>query len=716
VLTGCFVSDGVLVEKPTPAVADDGVAAVAAGYEHGCAVLESGALHCWGRNARGQLGDGTSDSRGAPVAIGSGPFVAVSAGGEHTCAIHQDGSLFCWGANEGGQLGDGSYDDAWTPQPIHPGPWRAVSLGSIHSCGLHEDGSLWCWGANFNGELGLGYEGGWAETPTRVGTASYAAVAAGAYHTCAVRQGGDGLLECWGHNAYGQLGDGTIQSRTQPTPIAAAAQGGWSAVSAGARFSCGIRNGEAWCWGDNTYGQLGGGSFGGSMSPSRVSLGDKGARVAAGSAHACALTTEGGLHCWGANYARQLGVGPMPVLAAEPLPIDGSWLDVAAGGYHGCAVRVDRSLWCWGSQELGQAAAGVVSGATKPTGLDGSTWMSVSVGPTHSCALTSLGSLSCWGANGVGQLGSKLGAAKDAPEAVEASDWIQISVGFDHSCAIRNEGSLWCWGSDYEGQVSGTPSRSWVADYPKKFPVDTAWANVSAGATHTCAIDKSGMLLCWGDNSSGQLSAGATGPHGEVAVSGSWKRVSAGAGRTCAIDASAKLWCWGWDAKRAKASPAPSEVKEAGAWADLSVGVDHACAIDTDGALWCWGSNSLDKLGDGSGDDHLGEPVQVAGRVGWTAVFAGADHTCGVRAGALFCWGGNLRGQLGADFPASRQVPTRVFWPESLSALASGGSAYHACGIDDGGMLWCWGAHEQGQLGIGKAWTDLPTQVALGAR
>ena len=442
--------------------------AASAGGEHTCALTTAGGLKCWGRNTSGQLGDGTTTDRTAPVdvvGLTSG-VAAVSAGFDHTCAVTTAGGVKCWGSNFFGQLGDGTGTDSTTPVDVTglTSGVAAVSAGDLHTCGLTTAGGLKCWGHNRSGQLGDG------TTTTRTApvdvvglTGGMAAVSAGREHTCAPTTGGG--LKCWGRNNVGQLGDGTTATRTTPVDVVWITSG-VAAVSAGREYTCAVTTvGGLKCWGSNLRGQLGDGTTLLRTAPEDVlGLASGVAAVSAGGSHTCALTTAGGLKCWGFNSDGGLG--------------DGTTTDRA--------TPVD--------------VAGLTSGVA-----------AVSAGSGHTCALTTAGGLKCWGFNGFGQLGDGTTTERTTPVDVSGltSGVAAVAAGFQHTCAVTTAGGLKCWGHNGSGQLGDGTTTDRTA------PVDVTGltsgvAAVAAGESHTCALTTAGGLKCWGRNTSGQLGDGTT--------------------------------------------------------------------------------------------------------------------------------------------------------------------------------------------------------------
>ncbi len=215
-------------------------ARIAAGESHACE-LAGGGVHCWGYNGDGELGDNTTATRLAPVAVtglGSG-VIAIAAGGYHTCALTSGGAVKCWGRNREGQLGDATQTRRLAPvvaAGLAAGV-TAIAAGAFHTCALIASGTVKCWGYNRSGQLGTSNEMDQSVPVEVPGLADVRAIAAGADHTCAVLS--DGVLECWGYNYYGQLGDHSTATRLAPV-VASAVPGPVRAVTAGTFHTCAL--------------------------------------------------------------------------------------------------------------------------------------------------------------------------------------------------------------------------------------------------------------------------------------------------------------------------------------------------------------------------------------------------------------------------------------------------------------------------------------------
>jgi alpha-tubulin suppressor-like RCC1 family protein len=327
-----------------------GVAAVGTGQGHTCALRRDGGVWCWGGNAEGQLGDGTREDRTRAVMVAiPGGARALGVGQAMTCAIDRGGSLWCWG--------NWYADRSDVPRRV-PEVRDAVEVvvGNAHACARTATGRVYCLGSDAYGQLGLGTargrSGGWLAAD------GVRALAAGANHTCALRDGG---VLCWGREDEGALGIGSAGRAPHAFPTMVPGMESARAIAAGSDHTCAaMADGIVRCWGANSYGQAGG--FDNSMRrlvPQAVEGVTGAVAVTAGMGHSCARTHVGAVVCWGANNNCQRGPYPQfggpPVGALAPL---GLVAEVRAGWMHTCARTLQGTLRCWGNNAEGQLGDG----------------------------------------------------------------------------------------------------------------------------------------------------------------------------------------------------------------------------------------------------------------------------------------------------------------------------------------------------------------------
>lgn len=502
--------------------------AVSAGDSHTCAVRVGGQVMCWGENFDGQLGRGAfSDAQPtAALVTGLDDAADIAAGGTFSCALRIDGSLACWGANAAGQLGTGSTGASQpSPQPVADLDGSVkLQAGNRHACALRETGAIACWGAGDFGQIG---NGGWTWSIPSPATIDIDAVhlATGFGHTCARKA--NTTVACWGDNGKGQLGTGLLpadQTAPQATGLTGVAD-----LTAGAFHSCALeQNGSVACWGKNQYGELGLGVSGGArLTPQPLAgLADVLA-VAAGYSHTCAIRDGGAVACWGYNYYHQLGTDSGG--ASLPAPTDianfGDAVSLSGGGRHTCAAKLDGTVWCWGDNlysQLGTDTSWEPSATPlQVAGLAGV--LSVGAGNYHTCALKQNGTVWCWGRNGDGQLGmGSVSGPVLAPQQVGGLPGYvtALMAGANHTCAhvvASGQAQLWCWGAGGLGQLGNG-----INFEPQAVPLQAGsqLALVAAGSYGTCGKNAQGVVMCWGANTSGQLATGSFGNHYFPAVSG----------------------------------------------------------------------------------------------------------------------------------------------------------------------------------------------------
>lgn len=660
------------------------IVAVAAGYHHNCALDTAGRTMCWGRNLDGQLGNSQNINSPVPVtATGLSNFVAaIVAGRFHSCALMTWGGVKCWGRNANGQLGTGNTAPSSAPVGVHGLASGVVALaaGAFHSCALIASGEVKCWGRNTQGRLGDGTTQDRHEPREVIGLdGDVLAIAGGGGHTCALTSAG--AVECWGANQGGQLGNG--MSTDSPVPVTSLASGA-VAISAGSSHSCALTDWSGIrCWGRNNHGQLGDDSTSNSSVPVDVAGAGIGgimlgaAGVAAGDQYSCAMTRFGGVRCWGANGVGQLGTGDnidrdMP---ADVARLAMGAVAVAAGGLNTCALTTAGGVHCWGANDSGQLGDGSIIDSDVPVEVSelvaGS--VMVAVGGAHVCARTGGGALKCWGYNNYGQLGVGSDDFHGIPQDVPGlgSGVIGIALGHWHSCAVTSPGDVLCWGSNYYGQVGDTTS---VNRHSPTLVTGlaSAVAAVKAGDNHTCALTNSGGVACWGSNIEGQLGAGM-GPNQSTAVGVSGlgsgvARIGAGTFHACALAVNGTMQCWG-DNRDGQLGDGttnngwvPVTASELSAAASIMVGgFAHSCVLADSGVVKCWGANGDGQLGDGGIIDR-GTPADVVGlSPGVLGLAAGSFHSCALTgSGAIRCWGDNARGQLGNGSVIDQHLPVTV--------------------------------------------------------
>jgi alpha-tubulin suppressor-like RCC1 family protein len=321
---------------------------IAAGYEHTCVLTSDRGVNCWGANYNGQLGNGRTSASGVPVDVYGleGGVIAVTAGAFHSCALTAAGGVKCWGSNEYGQLGDGT--TVYSPVPIDV---DGLASGVF-------------------------------------------AIAAGWSSTCALTSAGG--VKCWGHNAFGGLGDGTTSDSSVPVDVSGL-ESGVSAIATGSLHACALTvNGGVTCWGE---GQSDNPDVFNTAVPVDVpGLASGIAVISATLDMTCAVTNDGRVVCWGLNYAPPPGESsPARFFEVDVSHLADRVRSIAVNQTHGCALTNRGAVACWSPSQAPVDVAGLAGDV-----------VAVAAGGLHSCAVTAGGEVRCWGNNRSGQLGSTM--------------------------------------------------------------------------------------------------------------------------------------------------------------------------------------------------------------------------------------------------------------------------------------------------------------------
>lgn len=741
-----------LTASTVPRAVGKAVTQMDSGSNFSCAVANS-QLYCWGLNDIGQLGFGDNTNRDRPTlvttgALGTKRVTSAQVGLINGCAT-ADGRAYCWGVNQRGQLGNGTspgfladwdifaliastrYQPTKVTGPldnanvteVNPSWTTSNNADRSHTCAL-TNGQVYCWGSNFWAQLAQPkYDGlvnalcvanGWVTATIFFVPSEY---------LCAQNQNtGGGLIEnhdeylpvpiygfanrksgVSGSEAntallYENRGDGTYGKRV-------------SDLDAGMYGSCLIADGSVYCWGDSQFDIRGSADPTGSLNNKSVNAikegtltGKMATSVAASGTTGCAIA-DGRLNCWG----RLRGDGTNLIVGNDTpkevaLPTSNAQHSIGASSNR----YVDK-----------------VKSSTEQSG--------------PICA-TGSGSAFCWGIGSPNTLSPILANQVDYSEAITdmgAGGGVSILFGMagipGATCMLANM-TPYCVGNNSAGQIgagfSGVNQANFLRTY-NNGPADAntigltagaAATEISAGATHNCAVINGGAY-CWGRNNSGQLGVNDTldraHPIGVTNLSAikTVSKVGAGTNHSCAIS-DGRAWCWGNQQTNKLGNGVTTNTNQTipvavtgGANSiqtmnvtDISVGSDHTCAV-ANSKVFCWGLNTSGQLGQGNTNVQT-SVVQVNGLLAGkavTKVAVGNNFSCAIANGRTYCWGSDANGQLGNGATGSTTVPGLVTTMTGAVTDIQAGTDF-ACAIE-AGIPKCWGSRLNGRLGDNGATT-----------
>lgn len=365
--------------------------------------------------------------------------------------------------------------------------------------------------------------------------------------------------------------------------------------------------------------------------PSRPAL--KYASVQAALDRTCALTQDGHTYCWGHAIPDATADSTLTSLVPSPVAPALVLRSLSLGDAHQCGLTAGGQAYCWGANNHFQFGDGLGADSLRPTPVAGTlTFTALTAGGQHTCGLAG-GVAFCWGWDAFGQLGFGLTVDFGLPEAVVGRrSFTAISAGENHTCALTPTGAAYCWGLNDFGQLGGDSLRQQCGGAPcSQVPIPVAggpaFASITVGGSHTCALTSAGLAYCWGRGDLGELGGGT-----------------------------------------ATTSAVPVPVTGGLRFQSLSAGLEHTCGVTADGTAYCWGHNNFGRLGTGGPEGIVPQPTPVSGSHRFLQVSAGTLHTCGITTdAAAYCWGFGGLGQLGNDLPLSQPTPVLVAEPADSS-------------------------------------------------
>jgi len=643
------------------------------------ALTSTGRVLAWGNNAFGQLGDGTTTTRHAPVRvkIPRGVTVtAISAGYNSGLALTKSGRVLAWGGNTAGQLGNGTEKARLKPVYVRlPGHTKIASIAAGYLTGyaVTSTGRLLAWGYNVTGELGDG------TTTTRLTPVpvrlphgvTVVSATAGMGHALALTAGGRVLA--WGSNMFGQLGNGSTTDRHVPVLVQLPKGSRARALAGGQDFSMALTTADrVLTWGANGAGQLGNGTTKDSATPVRVHLprGFKTTGIGAG---------------WNAETG--LAIGNAPLALTRRAATDSAATDTAATNHAAAAPGGVAPLRAWGLGNFGQLGNGTLTSAAAipvrvrlPRGV---TVRQVRAGCFHSVALASTGRVYAWGDNSVGQLGDGTSVPRNTPVQVKLPAGVKVTAvraGCRDSLALTSTGRVYAWGGNFFGQLGDGTHLDRHRPVLVRLPGSTRIKAISSGCYHGMALTAAGHVLAWGYNDYGQLGNGST-TSSDVPV-----QVALPRGATPTI---------------------------------VAAGCNHSIAMTSSG-LYAWGLNLDGELGDGTRTDSSVPVLILILRTGpplgrLVSLFGGCSHSLALFAsGTVLAWGYNADGELGNGSMSTSLRPVGVAVPASVRVKAISASCDASYALTTSGKVLAWGLNDHGQLGNGDLISrSLPTVVHL---
>ena len=720
--------------SPTKVSTLSGITAISAGFTTGTALDSQGHAWAWGRNEKGQLGNGTLNDNPTPARVqdlGTGQpdtrsYIAISAGYQHVLAIDTDHDVYGWGS--GTAIGSSTDSNVSTKgsTKISFGDdvvnITAISAGDDGSEAIDDSGRIYTWGKEGYGQLGnnINNNDAWQTNPKAITLAQSVkacAVATSSHHQTAI--GSDGLLYTWGYNYYNQIGRNgasSLPGTTQPPQITLT-KVTFGTMASSTKPATNLTQTSKDTWDENRDWTFVTPAY--PYGPSSFTItwniaGDAGDSTQTQqfdytfdpTNKRIDLDPDGGVGAaWTSKDIKEGELVPRQTVTKAGFLFDG-WFVKASDGSSDVAYDFGKPVtdpltlvahWTRSSSMTVNPTISPSTGGYQvtitPPSQRGIRFAQVSTGKNHSLAVGSDGNAYAWGNNGSGQLGNGSNDSSKTPIRVKKPDsvadkdnfsYIQVSAGYGFSLALGSDGNAYAWGNNGSGQLGNGSNDSSKTPIRVKKPDSVAdkdnfsYIQVSAGGYHSLAIGTDHQVYAWGDRSrGGQVGDGSTTGNVPTPV---------------AVNASAT-------------SPG-FQVRQ------VSAGYQHSLIIGISGQTYAWGFGYNGRLGNNSTASQA-SPVSVSspkkyedGSTGFfaTQVSAGGSHSLAIgRDGKAYAWGTNTDGRLGTGDTNDAAIPTPVADPDGGSdgfkptEVSAGG--YLCMGIDSKGRVYTWGSNDKNALG-----------------
>ncbi len=759
------------------------ITAISAGASHNTVLDSDGKVYSWGLNTTGQLGNGNTTQYGVPVAVvttgalNGKVITAISAGGTHTLALDSNGKVYAWGRNNLGQLGEGSGATQSSPVAVDVTGALAgktiahVATGENTSFAIDSQGGTYSWGDNSSGQLGDGTQTQRNVPNIAATNIAFSSINGGPFATTTVGVAYDGSAYGWGANTYGQVGNNSTATASQPVLVSKASMSAESVVTSllidgsSAPITSALETSLTYVAPAHAAGKVSIVAQGPGFSditlanayeyiapPSATSIAPASGYVTGGDTVTITGSnfSSGSTVTIGGSAATVTSQTATTITVTTPVHNAGSY-DVVVTDTLGQSSTLTSAFTYRETPPVVTSitpSRGPVSGGQTVT-IQGQSFSKAQfitgAGADHSCAITSgSGKAYCWGYNNQGQLGTGTLANSTVPVAVKTDGvlankrLVAISLGATHTVALDSDGQLYAWGGGLYGQLGNAQSVN------SSVPVRVDMTGVLAGKkilkiasanNYTLALADDGRVYSWGSNTSGELGDGTqTSKNYPVAVAPSSAMygesiatISAGYYVASALTASGQAYVWGTGiAGNGTASALltqPTAVSQSGkAFVDIAAGVGHVMATTGDGELYAWGSNDQGQIGTGNTTTQT-LPVKVNGSLSGKKVTKIAATTLFSSSVALtadnelYTWGDGRYGQMGDGTTAtSRTLPVKINGQGTLAGkvlktISAGGT--HIITQDTDSVLYAWGTGSYGKLGNGASPATQSTPVLV---